>query len=82
MGRDPSSIGYTAGTFVVLPDEGSTSGGERQDVISGSTEEIAARLHAFQLAGVEHLTFMLDPWEVKTIERFGAVIEALRALQG
>ena len=40
--------------------------------------DVAASLRAFQTAGVQHLTVVLDPWTVEGIEQFGAVIRLLR----
>jgi alkanesulfonate monooxygenase SsuD/methylene tetrahydromethanopterin reductase-like flavin-dependent oxidoreductase (luciferase family) len=45
----------------------------------GSVEEIAAHLRAFEAIGIDHLTVnVVDPPGVRGIERFAAVIEALR----
>ena len=45
----------------------------------GSVEEVAAHLRAFEAIGIEHLTVnVVDPPGVRGIERFAAVIEALR----
>jgi hypothetical protein len=42
-------------------------------------EEIVAHLRAFDAIGIEHLTVnVVDPPGVRGIERFAAVIEALR----
>lgn len=45
----------------------------------GSVEEIVAHLRAFEAIGIERLTVnVVDPPGVRSIERFAAVIEALR----
>ena len=45
----------------------------------GSVEEVADHLRAFEAIGVGHLTVnVVDPPGARGIERFGAVIEALR----
>jgi alkanesulfonate monooxygenase SsuD/methylene tetrahydromethanopterin reductase-like flavin-dependent oxidoreductase (luciferase family) len=45
----------------------------------GSVEEVAAHLRAFEEIGVEHLTVnVVDPPGVRGLDRFAAVIEALR----
>ncbi len=51
------------------------------DALSGSPEEIAARLHAFASHGVRHMTVILDPWNAAAVEQFGRTIEALRTLE-
>ena len=45
----------------------------------GSAEEVAAHIRAFEAIGIEHLTVnIVDPPGVRGIERFAAVMEALR----
>jgi probable F420-dependent oxidoreductase len=78
VGRDPASIELTAGSFAHLlapgeqPDPSGTS-------ITGSAEEMADALRAFEAVGVRHLVLNIDPCEVASIERLGRVIELLRA---
>jgi alkanesulfonate monooxygenase SsuD/methylene tetrahydromethanopterin reductase-like flavin-dependent oxidoreductase (luciferase family) len=81
VGRDPSSIGRTAGTFVLLPGFDGEPSGRPELTLKGSPEEIAGQLRAFHQAGAEHVTCILDPWTVRGIEQLGQVIEALRALE-
>lgn len=80
VGRDPSTIARTSGTFATLSD--SEPSGPPSQTIGGSIEQIVERLRAFQAAGVEHLTVILDPWSVRGIERFGEVIEGVRRAEG
>ena len=78
VGRDPATIELTAGSFAHLlapgeqPDPAGTS-------ITGSPEEMAAALRAFEAVGVRHLVLNIEPCEVASIERLGRVIELLRA---
>jgi alkanesulfonate monooxygenase SsuD/methylene tetrahydromethanopterin reductase-like flavin-dependent oxidoreductase (luciferase family) len=45
----------------------------------GSVEEVTAHVRAFAATGIEHLTVaIVDPPGLRGIERFAAVIEALR----
>jgi alkanesulfonate monooxygenase SsuD/methylene tetrahydromethanopterin reductase-like flavin-dependent oxidoreductase (luciferase family) len=45
----------------------------------GSVEELAAHLQGFEAIGIDHLTVnVVDPPGARGIERFAAVIEALR----
>ena len=78
VGRDPATIELTAGSFAHLlapgeqPDPSGTS-------ITGSPEEMAAAIRAFEAVGVRHLVLNIEPCEVASIERLGRVIELLRA---
>jgi alkanesulfonate monooxygenase SsuD/methylene tetrahydromethanopterin reductase-like flavin-dependent oxidoreductase (luciferase family) len=79
VGRDPSTIARTSGTNVLVPDAG-----EAPDLpasaLRGSVQELAEQIWAFHtVGGASHLTFILDPWTTKGIEKFGKVIEAVRA---
>ena len=77
VGRDPATIGPTAGAYVALSSPDVIPGGPPVQTVTGPPELIAERLRAFYAAGVEHLTIVLDPWTVRGIERFGEVIAAL-----
>ena len=71
--RDPATLKLTVGTFVQLPEDGRPVADER--AISGTYEEIAAKLHAFADAGVGHLIVDFRPdISVQTIEQFGNVM--------
>jgi alkanesulfonate monooxygenase SsuD/methylene tetrahydromethanopterin reductase-like flavin-dependent oxidoreductase (luciferase family) len=80
VGRDPSTIARTAGALVRLPGPAGPAAGPDR-VVTGSPDEIAARLHAFHRAGASHLTIVLDPWTTAGIRGFEPVIAALRALE-
>jgi probable F420-dependent oxidoreductase len=80
VGRDPATIRKTAGAFVAVPDGGDASGAP-PSALRGSVEEVARAIHAFKTdRGVTHMTFIMEPWTTEAIERFGRVIEAVRAL--
>jgi probable F420-dependent oxidoreductase len=78
IGRDPASVGRTSGTFVALPSYRGPATGPPAQTILGPPDQIAASLRAFQTAGIQHLTVVLDPWTVQGIEQFGEIIRALR----
>ena len=94
IGRDPGTIGRMGATRVALAgfDRSGFQIGPAEDGIAhfdlagvrfparlGSVEEIVAHLRAFEAIGIEHLTVnVVDPPGVRGIERFAAVIEALR----
>jgi alkanesulfonate monooxygenase SsuD/methylene tetrahydromethanopterin reductase-like flavin-dependent oxidoreductase (luciferase family) len=82
VGRDPRTVARTAGCFVTLPGSEHLASAPPGRAVTGTPAEIAARLHAFAVAGARHMTIILDPWDARGIERFGSVIEALRKLEG
>jgi probable F420-dependent oxidoreductase len=77
QGRDPATIARVVGAIVSV--------GERVNpalpavTLSGATEELAARLLAFAEAGVRQLVVMLEPRDVRGLERFAPVVKAIRA---
>jgi alkanesulfonate monooxygenase SsuD/methylene tetrahydromethanopterin reductase-like flavin-dependent oxidoreductase (luciferase family) len=84
VGRDPATIALTAGSFArfVSPDEQPQQGQrDRPDAttITGSPEQMAQALHAFESAGVTHLVLNIEPCELRSVERLGPVIALLRA---
>jgi len=94
VGRDPRTIGRMAATRVALAGGSTSGfqlgpakdgiahfdfAGVRFPARLGSVEEVAAHLRAFEEIGIEHLTVnVVDPPGVRGLERFAAVIEALR----
>ena len=79
VGRDPATLGRTCNVQVVAPDADDPYASAAS--LRGSAEELAAELLAYKAAGVEHVTLYAFPWELKTIERLGPVIETLRKLE-
>jgi len=77
VGRDPTTVVRTSGSFVTLAEPGDTREWPAQ-ALTGTPEEVAARLQAFAEVGVRHMAIILNPWDVPAIERFGRVIEAVR----
>jgi probable F420-dependent oxidoreductase len=80
VGRDPATVRRTSGCFVTLPAPGDRTESPGS-ALTGTPEEIAARLRAFHAAGAEHMAIILNPWDARAIERFGRVIETLRTLE-
>ncbi|MHB8644929.1 MAG: LLM class flavin-dependent oxidoreductase [Thermomicrobiales bacterium] len=77
VGRDPTTLGLTVGTFVHLPENGRPA--DDDGAISGTHEEIAAQLQAFAAVGVRHLIVDFRPdISVQTIEEFGRVLAMIR----
>lgn len=82
VGRDPQSLDLTAGVLVALP--GNYPHRDRSPIwhqmlagahLTGSTEDIAAGLLAYQSRGVSHIQVLLDPMTPQGIEEFGRVLE-------
>lgn len=87
VGRDPASIALTGWTRLAVSADGRL-GRERDDTIAGTVEEVAGRLLEVHRTGVEHLTcFVGDETDERAfpaltrdaLERFAAVVEAVRA---
>jgi alkanesulfonate monooxygenase SsuD/methylene tetrahydromethanopterin reductase-like flavin-dependent oxidoreductase (luciferase family) len=49
------------------------------DPLSGSPEEIAAGIRAFAAQGISHIQLYFVPNTMRSIERFGRVLEILDA---
>lgn len=93
IGRDPGEILHTGYTFITFAGPNADMSGRRTHALKGTPEEIAAQLHAFHLAGVEHMQCVIEAgehqgplsfWPVLTtrgIEKFSLVIEALRKIE-
>ncbi|HET9014532.1 MAG TPA: LLM class flavin-dependent oxidoreductase [Thermomicrobiaceae bacterium] len=76
VGRDPATLARTAAVMVELPSR-VARGGSRPERISGSPEEIAARLRAFRDEGISELQIWPNPNSVQGIEEFAPVLEIL-----
>lgn len=84
IGRDPATIQRTGYAFIALHARPAAA----DSAISGTPEEIAARIHALHQAGMEHLLLVVDDeertglgWPLTTprqVERFAPVMAALR----
>ncbi len=75
-GRDLSTLELTAGTFVSFPEFAKE--GDDGKSITGTDEEIAAKLQAFADIGVKHLIVIFRPsTTAAVIERFARVVEIM-----
>ncbi len=81
VGRDPATAELTVGTFADLlaPGEADKNDARNDDEkhITGSAEEIAEALAGFADIGTQHLIVILDPPDLRGIERFARVVELL-----
>lgn len=80
VGRDPSTIMKTIGSFVAFPGSEDDPGGVNPNSIVGTPEQVAEQLHALHRAGVEHANLFVSPWGLQAVEMLGETIRHLRAL--
>jgi alkanesulfonate monooxygenase SsuD/methylene tetrahydromethanopterin reductase-like flavin-dependent oxidoreductase (luciferase family) len=80
VGRDPSTIRKTIGTFVAYPGSEDDPGGIHANALVGTPDEVAERFHALHEAGVEHITMFASPWGLRAVEQTGQMIARLREL--
>jgi alkanesulfonate monooxygenase SsuD/methylene tetrahydromethanopterin reductase-like flavin-dependent oxidoreductase (luciferase family) len=80
VGRDPSTIMKTIGSFVAFPGAEDDPGGVNPNSIAGTPEQVAEQLHALHQAGVEHANLFASPWGLRTVEYLAPTIRHLRAL--
>jgi alkanesulfonate monooxygenase SsuD/methylene tetrahydromethanopterin reductase-like flavin-dependent oxidoreductase (luciferase family) len=73
--RDPASIGRAAG-LSVHPLE---SGGDNDENVAGSAEQMADSLRSFREAGFTQVDLMVDPGTVEAFDALAPVVEMLRA---
>jgi alkanesulfonate monooxygenase SsuD/methylene tetrahydromethanopterin reductase-like flavin-dependent oxidoreductase (luciferase family) len=87
-GRDPATLPVT-GWVRLAPSPDGALDADRADTIAGTPAQIAARLAEIHTAGVSHITCFLGDEDDghqypaltrRSLERFAAVTEALRAL--
>ncbi len=75
--RDPATIERTAAVYVQLArGSGRRAGSEERPeapAITGSHEEIARSLQAFQPVGIDHIQVVLDPIDVPGVEELAEV---------
>jgi probable F420-dependent oxidoreductase len=81
-GRDPATLERTAAVLVQL--EGGAvarRGGPQEPAppLRGTVEELADQLRAFDAAGITHVQLVVDPITVRSIERLGPVLDAVRS---
>ena len=67
VGRDPATLGRTAGIRIDLPTKDGSAGGRPGSAV-GSPEEAAELFRGYAAEGVEHLQVWTDPWDAAAIE--------------
>jgi alkanesulfonate monooxygenase SsuD/methylene tetrahydromethanopterin reductase-like flavin-dependent oxidoreductase (luciferase family) len=78
VGRDPSTIGRSAGV-TVAPLEGDGATGIFGKMIGGSAEQIADAFRSFRAAGFTQLEFLLHPQTAAALEAMVPVLNLLDA---
>ncbi|RIK38755.1 MAG: hypothetical protein DCC58_16270 [Chloroflexi bacterium] len=79
IGRDPATLARTATALVSLTGKPVHGGTElwNRNLLTGSTEEIAAALRAYADEGISHLQVWLEPNTLEGLELFAPVVELL-----
>ncbi len=89
IGRDPATLEVT-GLARIAPSSDGRLESDRPDTIAGTPEQVAMRLAEIHAAGISHLTCFIGDEDDghlypaltgRSLERFGAVKEALRTLE-
>jgi alkanesulfonate monooxygenase SsuD/methylene tetrahydromethanopterin reductase-like flavin-dependent oxidoreductase (luciferase family) len=78
VGRDPASIGRSAG-IIVEPTEISGAAEELAVPVRGSAEEIAEALRAFHAGGFTQIEILLWPRTLAALEAMAPVLQLLDA---
>jgi len=79
-GRDPSTLLKTSGCSLGLEGADDVPGGPPSVLMRGSTERIVEKLASYAAIGVQHFTFWLHPWTIKSVERLAPIVEAAHKL--
>lgn len=74
--RNPATLELTAGVMLRLGPDGKPAQGESYHV-TGTNEEIAARLRDFIAVGVQHLILVIEPEGLVGFERFQPILDLL-----
>lgn len=75
-GRDPATLELTAGVMLRLGPDGKPAP-EAAHYLTGTNEEIAARLRGFVEVGVQHLILVIEPEGMIGFERFQPILDLL-----
>lgn len=82
-GRDPAEIERTAAILVQLEGGiGRVAGSERPDAppLTGSVEHMAEVFWEYADAGMDHIQLVLDPIDVRSVDRMGGVLAEFRSI--
>lgn len=81
VGRDPSTLAITGGVTVGYPDLGVLPKwmNTPDSCITGTSEEVAARLREYQAEGVDHILTNLYPFTPAAIARYAEAVDKSRA---
>lgn len=76
VGRDPATLELTAGTQVHILAPGESPKPDEKAIV-GTAEEVAESLRAFAAIGVTHLVVIVEPTDLRGVERFAAVLDLM-----
>ena len=77
IGRDPASVRRTVGVSVRYPEAGEAEGPRQW--MTGTPQEIADGLRAFEDAGYEHAIVWLEPMTAESVRRLAEALALLRS---
>ena len=80
VGRDPSTLGVTALLGLHFPDLAPVKPKFGRQPLSGTPEEIAQAMLAYQQAGVEHIMFHLVPYNLTALGRLEEALKIYRQI--
>ena len=76
-GRDPATLGLTVGIIVSFAGPGDPP--STRDVVTGSTEEVAATLAQYDRLGVNHLLVIVDPETPAILTKLAGAVRLYRS---
>ncbi len=75
-GRDPATLRRTSGCSLGLEGFRDVPAGPPGVILHGSDDHIVDKLAAYAAIGIDHFTFWLHPWTLKSVEQLGPIVEA------
>lgn len=82
VGRDPADVERTAAAYVQLSRGSGRRAGsaekQKSESISGSREEIAQQLRAFESTAISHIQIVLDPIDAKAVQEMAEILKLVR----
>lgn len=80
VGRDPTTLGVTALLGLHFPDLAPVKPGFGRQPLSGTPDEIAMAMLAYQQAGVQHIMFHLVPYNLVALARLEEALHIYRQM--
>jgi alkanesulfonate monooxygenase SsuD/methylene tetrahydromethanopterin reductase-like flavin-dependent oxidoreductase (luciferase family) len=77
-GRDPTTLERTVGIEVRDPERATAADGDGDRSFSGSVDELAEAIDAYEALGISHLIVVLQPMTEASLERLGLALSRRR----